>query len=247
MNKMKKTIIVAVLLTALAACTSKDNSSSQMSVEQNQQIMTLNIKDFKWMREPESCVIKGDTIEVVTRPGTDLWQRTYYHFRNDNAPVFQMETEVKFFSFVVKTDFTESHHRFDQCGIVVYLDSENWLKGSVEYENETFQHLGSIVTNNGYSDWATTAIPADVKTMWYRLSRREDDYCIECSQDGLHFSQMRVCHMHQGAGKIRFGIYACSPEDSSFKAVFTDMKLTECAWKAHDGQQPDMNVSVVQK
>ena len=247
MNKMKKTIIVAVLLTALVACTSKDNSSSQMSVEQNQQIMTLNIKDFKWTREPESCVIKGDTIEVVTRPGTDLWQRTYYHFRNDNAPVFQMETEVKFFSFVVKTDFTESHHRFDQCGIVVYLDSENWLKGNVEYENETFQHLGSVVTNNGYSDWATTTIPADVKTMWYRLSRLEDDYCIECSQDGLHFSQMRVCHMHQGAGKIRFGIYACSPEDSSFKAVFTDMKLTECAWKAHDGQQPDMNVSVVQE
>jgi regulation of enolase protein 1 (concanavalin A-like superfamily) len=45
--------------------------------------------------------------------------------------------------------------------------------------------------------------------------------------------------MHEGAGKIRFGIYACSPEDSSFKAVFTDMQFTECAWKAHDGQQPD--------
>ena len=45
--------------------------------------------------------------------------------------------------------------------------------------------------------------------------------------------------MWAGAGKIKFGIYACSPEDSSFKAVFTDMKLTECQWKAHDGQKPD--------
>ena len=139
----------------------------------------------------------------------------------------------------MKTDFTDSHHRFDQCGIVLYLDSENWLKGSVEYENETFQHLGSVVTNHGYSDWATTAIPASVKTMWYRLSRREDDYCIECSDDGESFSQMRVCHLWESAGKIRFGVYACSPEESSFKAVFTDMKMTECAWKAHDGQQPD--------
>ena len=205
----------------------------------NQNVMILNIGNFKWTRQPESCVIKGDTIEVVTKPGTDLWQRTYYLFRNDNAPVFQMETEEKFFSFVVKTDFTESHHRFDQSGIVMYLDSENWLKGSVEYENEEFQHLGSVVTNNGYSDWATTAIPANVKTMWYRLSRREADYCIECSQDGQNFTQMRVCHMHKGSGKIRFGIYACSPEESSFKAVFTDMKFSECAWKAHDGQQPD--------
>ena len=37
-------------------------------------------------------------------------------------------------------------------------------------------------------------IPADVKTMWCRFSRRADE--------------------------IRFGIYACSPDDSSFTAVF---------------------------
>ena len=236
---MNKNINFFALLTMLSACTGKDNGKRQANVGNNQNVMILNIGNFKWTRQPESCIIKGDTIEVVTKPGTDLWQRTYYLFRNDNAPVFQMETEEKFFSFVVKTDFTESHHRFDQCGIVMYLDSENWLKGSVEYENEEFQHLGSVVTNNGYSDWATTAIPANVKTMWYRLSRREADYCIECSQDGQNFTQMRVCHMHKGSGKIRFGIYACSPEESSFKAVFTDMKFSECAWKAHDGQQPD--------
>ena len=150
-----------------------------------------------------------------------------------------METSEKYFSFVVKTDFTQSHHRFDQCGIVMYLDSENWLKGSVEYENEEFQHLGSVVTNGGYSDWATTAIGADVKAMWYRFSRRGDDFCIECSTNGTDFSQMRICHMHAASDRISFGIYACSPEDSSFTAVFTDMKITECMWKAHDGQQPD--------
>ena len=194
---------------------------------------------MEWIRAPKKFVIEKDRIEITTEPHTDLWQRTYYHFRNDNAPVLQMDTDEKFFSFIVKTDFTESHHRFDQCGIVMYLGSENWLKASVEYENDEFHHLGSVVTNHGYSDWATTAIPADVKTMWYRFSRREDDFCIECSGDGVTYSQMRVCHMWEGAGNIRFGVYACSPEDSSFKAVFTDMKITECVWKAHDGQQPD--------
>lgn len=201
--------------------------------------MTFNIHDFQWTREPASFLVSGDRVEIVTKPHTDLWQRTYYHFRNDNAPVFQMETEERYFSFVVKTSFEDSHHRFDQCGVVMYLDSDNWLKGSIEYENERFQHLGSVVTNHGYSDWATTEIDASVKTMWYRLSRREDDYCIECSNDGIHFSQMRVCHMWKGGGKIRFGIYACSPEDSSFRAVFTDMELTACKWLPHDGQQPD--------
>nr|WP_305139072.1 DUF1349 domain-containing protein [uncultured Schaedlerella sp.] len=199
----------------------------------------MDLKKFTWTREPEHYEINQDTIEIVTKPHTDLWQRTYYHFQNDNAPVLQMETEEQYFSFVVKTEFHDSHHRFDQCGIVMYLDSENWLKGSIEYENDEFQHLGSVVTNNGYSDWATTEIDASVKSMWYCFSRREDDYCIECSADGTAFSQMRICHMHQGKGKIRFGIYACSPEDSSFKAVFSNLQITECQWKAHDGQQPD--------
>lgn len=198
----------------------------------------MNLSELTWTREPQDYKIENDRIEIVTMPHTDLWQRTYYHFRNDNAPVLQMETEEEYFSFVVKTEFNESHHRFDQCGIVMYLDSENWLKGSVEYENDTYQHLGSVVTNNGYSDWATTVIDASVKSMWYRFSRRKDDYCIECSTDGIHFNQMRICHMYRGTGRIRFGIYACSPEDSSFRAVFSNMQLMDCQWKAHDGQQP---------
>ena len=150
-----------------------------------------------------------------------------------------METDEKYFSFIVKTEF-ESKHRFDQCGVVVYLDSENWIKGSIEYENENFQHLGSVVTNNGYSDWATTEIDASVKTMWYRLSRRENDFCIESSKDGKVFSQMHICHMWKADDAIKFGIYACSPENSSFKATFTNMKMLECQWLAHNGQKPDL-------
>lgn len=156
----------------------------------------------------------------------------YYGFQNDNAPILQISTEEKYFSFNVKTEF-ESKRRFDQCGIVMYLDSENWLKASIEYENDEFQRLGSVVTNRGYSDWATTDISASIKSMWYRLSRRESDYCIECSQDGIQFKQMRICHMWEGAGKIRFGVYACSPEESSFRATFTHLNMTECKWLAH--------------
>mgnify|MGYP001015915281 FL=1 len=185
-----------------------------------------------WIREPRHTVMDDHKIEMITEPVTDLWQRTYYGFRNDNAPVLQMKTSEPYYSFVVKTEF-ESKHRFDQCGIVLYLDSDNWLKASIEFENEEFQRLGSVVTNHGYSDWATTDISASIKEMWYRLSRRESDYCMECSQDGVNFKQMRICHMWDGAEEISFGIYACSPEESSFKAVFTDMKMMECQWNAH--------------
>ena len=194
--------------------------------------MKIDIKAMKWTREPKDYKVTSDKVEIITAPHTDLWQRTYYHFRNDNAPVLQISTDEKYFSFVVKTEF-ESKKRFDQCGVVMYLDSENWIKGSIEYENEQFQHLGSVVTNMGYSDWATTVIDASVKSMWYRFSRREDDYCIECSTDGINFRQMRICHILEGDKEISFGIYACSPENSSFQATFSDLYITECKWEAH--------------
>ena len=194
--------------------------------------MKWDLKDLKWTREPKETSIKEDRITIITEPGTDLWQRTYYGFQNDNAPLLQLTTAEPYFSFVVKTEFA-SKRRFDQCGIILYLDSENWLKASIEYENDTYQRLGSVVTNHGYSDWATTDISADIKSMWYRLSRRESDYCIECSEDGENFKQMRICHMWEGAKEISFGIYACSPEESSFEAVFSNMEITECKWLAH--------------
>lgn len=196
------------------------------------EIMKIDASKLFWIRQPENFLITDNKIEIITLPNTDLWQRTYYGFQNDNAPVLQTATNEKYFSFVVKTEF-DSKTRFDQCGIVIYLDSENWLKASVEYENHSFQRLGSVVTNYGYSDWATTDIPADIKSVWYRLSRRESDYLIEFSYNGIDFKQMRICHLAKGAQTINFGIYACSPEQSSFKATFTQMEITDCVWKKH--------------
>ena len=203
--------------------------------------MKVNAKEMKWIRAPKQYKVTEDRVEIITEPHTDLCQRTYYHFRNDNAPVLQLETDEQFFSFVVKTDF-DTKVRYDQSGIVMYLDSDNWLKAAMEYENDNIQRLGSVVTNNGYSDWSSVDVDASIKSMWFRFSRREDDFCIENSVDGVNFKQMRICHMFNAKEKISFGIYACSSEDSTFKASFTDMEMTECKWLAHDGQAPDEEI-----
>lgn len=205
--------------------------------------MLLDPARMSWTREPGRCEMADGVVSITTLPHTDLWQRTYYHFRNDTAPVLQMETDERYFSFTVKTSFAESHHRFDQCGIAVYLDAENWLKASVEYEDGTISHLGSVVTNGGWSDWATTEIGADIREMWYRLSRRDDDFRIECSRDGARFSQMRICHLGKATGPVAFGIYAASPEESTFTARFSDFNMGPCVWEAHVGQAPDEDLA----
>lgn len=195
--------------------------------------------DFYWIRKPKHYSIKENTLSICTEARTDLWQRTYYGFRNDNAPLFVTQSEKGYFSFTVQCHFAETKHRFEQCGIVLYQDSENWIKASVEYENKDFAHLGAVVTNLGYSDWSTTRISSNCKNMWYRLSRRASDFLIENSLDGQTWAQLRLCHLHKGEGAVCFGVYACSPENSSFTAQFTDFHFGACQWQTHDGQAPD--------
>ncbi|HWT73410.1 MAG TPA: DUF1349 domain-containing protein [Mobilitalea sp.] len=190
----------------------------------------FNVNDLVWIRMPKEYQITEKSVEFRTDPGTDLWQRTYYGFQHDNAPVLQMKTQEKYFTFTVKAEF-DCKGLFEQCGIVIYLDSDNWVKASFEYESEQIGKLGSVVTNNGYSDWASTDVSADIDMLYYRLSRRESDYLIETSEDGIHFKQMRIFHLNKGAEEISFGIYACSPLDTSFVAKFNEMKLTDCIWE----------------
>lgn len=200
----------------------------------------------KWVFTPEEYEVTPTSVSIRTESGTDFWQRSYYGFRNDNAPALQIESEENF-TFTAKATF-DYQARFDQCGLVVYLDSDNWFKASIEYENKDYSRLGSVVTNLGYSDWATrdVALPESV---WYRLSRRGPDFLIESSFNGHEFNQMRIFHLHalgettEEMGRsnpplpagtmVPFGLYACSPSDSSFTAVFSDMSLEPCKWLAH--------------
>jgi len=210
--------------------------------------MSIDPSTAKWLNRPRSFEVSDRLVKITTEPNTDLWQRSYYGFRNDNAPALLFESKDNF-SFTVKASFAY-RTRFDQCGVIIYLDSDNWFKAGIEYEDESISPLGSVVTNLGYSDWATTDIPTPA-CMWYRLHRRGPDFLIESSFDGMDFNQMRIFHLHRlgettaemgrldppaPAGQpIRFGVYACSPMASSFAAGFDHLKLEDCSWKSHAG------------
>jgi len=189
----------------------------------------MRLSDFKWINQPRLFSLESDRLTLMTDPETDFWQRTWYGFQHDNAHTFLREVSGDF-TFTVKTGF-EANEQYDQCGLMLYQDSENWMKASVEYENQDYARLGSVVTNVGYSDWATSDVSVTVTIVWYRLSRRDQDFYLESSYDGIRFQQMRMFHMHKPIAVARIGIYACSPLKSSFKAVFSDFELNECKWE----------------
>lgn len=192
--------------------------------------MLFDIDKTYWLNEPQEKQVNASEIIIKTEADTDLWKRTYYGFERDDAPMLLMKTKEQFFSFVVKVHFS-SQVAYDQAGVVIYLDTDNWFKGSIEYENEEFQRMGSVVCNNGYSDWATQDISSSIKEMWYRLSRRNSDFYLEYSEDGDNFKQMRIFHLFAAENEIAFGLYACSPGESTFEAKFTDFQMIENTWE----------------
>jgi regulation of enolase protein 1 (concanavalin A-like superfamily) len=212
--------------------------------------MNIDFYIAKWLNQPKSSEITDRSVKITTEPNTDFWQRSYYGFRNDNAPALLLESKINF-SFTARASF-EYQTIFDQCGLIIYLDSDNWFKASIEYEDESNSRLGSVVTNHGYSDWATTDITTTT-VMWYRLSRRGPDFLIESSSDGMDFIQMRIFHLHclgetsaemgrinppaPAERPIRFGLYAGSPFNSSFDVEFDNFKFENCLWMAHSTER----------
>lgn len=192
--------------------------------------MEFNTKRLWLTRLPMAYEVSKEKISLTTRAYSDLWQGTGSGEDKDNAPLIQMTTEEQNFTFTVKADFAGYSVLFDQCGVVMYLDKDCWLKAAVEYENETSGRLVTVVTNHGWSDCAIAQISGDIRSMWYRLHRRNADFCVECSEDGVAYRQIRIFHIPEAAESIKFGMYACSPGDSSFEAVFTEMQMTECSW-----------------
>lgn len=211
--------------------------------------MNIDLVTAQWLNPPKSSAVSSQSVIITTEPNTDLWQRSYYGFRKDNAPALLLESKSNF-SLTTKVSF-QYESRFDQCGLILYIDSDNWFKASIEYENDIHSRLGSVVTNHGYSDWATTDMPTPT-ARWYRLSRRGPDFRIESSPDGIDFEQMRIFHLHllgetspemgrlppavSEEQSVQFGFYACSPSNSSFQAKFEHFKLDSSLWTAHSAE-----------
>jgi regulation of enolase protein 1 (concanavalin A-like superfamily) len=191
----------------------------------------MDLRNFSWINAPGRSEVNGDRIVIYTDPHTDYWQNTYYDFRHDNAHAFVLEAEGDF-TFEARAGF-EYGSLFDQCGLLLYQNHGNWAKASLEYADEQRGWLGSVVTNLGYSDWATSDVDGGIREMIYRLSRRGSDFLFECSRDGHAYHQMRIFHMHEPIGKARFGVYACSPGAATFRAEFSGLRLGPCAWEAH--------------
>jgi regulation of enolase protein 1 (concanavalin A-like superfamily) len=185
-------------------------------------------KNFYWFNEPTKYQL-GSGLEIYTDAETDFWQRTHYGFRRDDGHCLFTKQSGDF-SIMTHVEF-RPQAQYDQCGLIVRVDAENWIKTSTEYEDAQVSRLGSVVTNLGYSDWATQDISSEHKEMWYRISKNGADFLLESSFDGQKWAQLRVAHLHKLPEELQAGVYACSPIGKDFWCKFTVLEIGENKWR----------------
>ena len=184
-------------------------------------------KPFYWFNEPTTYQL-GAGLEIYTDEKTDFWQNTHYGFQRDDGHCLLTRLAGDF-SLMTHVEF-RPQEMYDQCGLMVRVDRENWIKVSTEYENEKHSRLGSVVTNLGYSDWATQDISSTHTEMWYRISKNGPDFLLENSYDGQNWLQLRITHLHQVPEQLEAGVYACSPIGKDFWCRFNLLEISKNEW-----------------
>lgn len=182
---------------------------------------------FYWFNEPARYGV-GEGLEIVTEEKTDFWQRTHYGFQRDNGHCL-LTKRTGDFSLLTRVK-SYPKEQYDQCGLMVRIDSQNWIKLSTEYENEHWSRLGAVVTHQGFSDWSSRDISSDYGEMWYRINKNGRDFLLEHSFDGLDWQQLRITHLHEASETIEAGVYACSPLGKDFRCRFTSVEIAENDW-----------------
>lgn len=178
------------------------------------------IERMTWMNEPASWKKNSDQLLVHSRPKTDFWRKTTTGTLADNGHFFYLPVSGDFvFQVRVSGEYAAA---FDQAGLMVRLNAENWMKCGTEL----FQghRCASVVFTRGFSDWSTMPDLSETQPVWWRAVRKNNSIQTQCSLDGKNFVFVRDGYFEPSV-PVQVGIMSASPTGSGFEAVFEHLKL----------------------
>ncbi|MGM9865621.1 MAG: DUF1349 domain-containing protein [Muribaculaceae bacterium] len=183
--------------------------------------MGQTLEKMNWFNEPAQWHIDGDRLTMDVTPKSDYWRISHYGFTVDDAPFYYAEYGGEFEAKVkISGDYKV---RFDQAGMMIRIDHENYIKTGIEYVDGKY-NLSTVVTHHT-SDWSVIALDRPVEAIWIKTVRRLDAIEIFYSFDDKEYHMMRNAWMEANR-PVKIGMFAACPDGNGFKATFTDFKVT---------------------
>ena len=178
------------------------------------------LEKMNWFNEPEQWSISGNTLTMDVTPGSDYWRVSHYGFTVDDAPFYYAEYGGEFEAKIkVAGDYKV---RFDQAGMMIRLDHENYIKTGIEFVDGKY-NLSTVVTHKT-SDWSVIALDRRVESLWIKAVRRRDAVEIFYSFDDKEYFMMRNAWI-EANHPVKIGMFAASPDGNGFKATFSDFSV----------------------
>ena len=169
-----------------------------------------------WLNPPVSASVESINLRVTTAHESDFWRNTSYGFVHDSGHAllidFPVNTSMEF-TFVL--DYSG---QFDQAGIIVYSDSQHWIKAGVE-SADGFPQVGAVVTSVN-SDWSLAPVSQWMgKQVTVRASRTTDALTIRarCGDDD---QLIRLAPINSSLSWSA-GPHCASPVSQSLEVTFT--------------------------
>jgi regulation of enolase protein 1 (concanavalin A-like superfamily) len=171
-----------------------------------------------WLNEPATWSKSSGKLFVRSRAKTDFWRKTFYGYITDNGHFFHLPVSGDFvFQARVNGQYAAL---YDQAGLMVRLDAENWMKCGTEFFDS--QRHASVVFTRDFSDWSTMPDLSNTAPIWWRAVRKKDSIEALCSLDGKTFTSVRQGYFAPQV-KVDLGIMCAAPEGTGFEAVFDNL------------------------
>lgn len=179
------------------------------------------LEKMNWFNEPDNWQINGGTLTMDVTPNSDYWRISHYGFTVDDAPFYYAEYGGE---FEAKAKISGDYKvRFDQAGMMIRLDHENYIKTGIEFVDGKY-NLSTVVTHKT-SDWSVIALDHPVEYIWIKAVRRLDAIEIFYSFDDKEYHMMRNAWV-EANHPVKIGMFAACPDGNGFKASFSDFKVT---------------------
>ena len=166
---------------------------------------------FAWLNEPVGWELDADgQVHWDTRPVSDFWRHTGGVVGADDGDAFLAGCEGDF--KVTMQLACEFQSPFDQCGLMVRVDEQNWLKAGIELDGGPWF---SLVETREHSDWSKQAI-----STWkveFTLWREGDTLRVGLVQEGA----TQLVRELFFDGPVAVGPYSCSPKGPGFPVSVT--------------------------
>ena len=184
-------------------------------------VYAQTLEKMNWFNEPDHWRINGGTLTMDVTPNSDYWRISHYGFTVDDAPFYYAEYGGEFEAKVkISGDYKV---RFDQAGMMIRLDHENYIKTGIEFVDGKY-NLSTVVTHKT-SDWSVIALDRPVEYIWIKAVRRRDAVEIFYSFDDKEYHMMRNAWV-EANHPVKIGMFAACPDGNGFKASFSDFKVT---------------------